>query len=98
MHDDYLDAPCTENDPEIWFHTETRRQAVELCRRCPAITRCLDESIADHNWPDTAFGVWGGLPANARIALRRKRNHARRDGIVTLPTTGWDGELARSSA
>lgn len=95
---DYSGAPCTQQDPEIWFDPDLRAVAVNLCRTCPVVTACLDESISDRNWPDTSYGVWGGLPANTRLGLRRKRNKARRDGIVTLPTTGWGGELARSSS
>jgi WhiB family redox-sensing transcriptional regulator len=61
-------------DPELWFPvTETGPGAAQVaeakaeCARCPVATECLEFALAaglDH-------GVFGGMSASERRALRR---------------------------
>lgn len=72
---DWLDrAACRDVDPEIFFPTGNgvlaERQATRakvVCRRCPVRPECL-RSARHHASGD---GVWGGLDADERRALRR---------------------------
>lgn len=62
-------APC-KADPEAMFATTTAgiEAAKAICRRCPAVERCLQWAL------DTgeAWGVWGGLDEKERRKLRRR--------------------------
>ncbi|MBW0088792.1 WhiB family transcriptional regulator [Pseudonocardia sp. KRD-184] len=69
-------AACRDVDPETFFPTGagrlTERQetrAKSVCRRCPVRSECL-HSAQLHASDD---GVWGGLDAGERRALRRTR-------------------------
>jgi len=80
-------ALCRDEDPEAWFplggdntyvkesaaHLELAEEAKTICRRCPAISNCLAwalETGQDH-------GVWGGLTAYERRALKRRNARTR---------------------
>ena len=59
-------AACIDVDPEVFFPPPTDRlanvAAVEICKRCPITTECLQEAIDI----DARFGVWGGLTETQR--------------------------------
>ena len=69
-------AACRDVDPEIFFPTGvgvlTARQVVRakaVCQRCPVRAECL-------RWAQfhaSGDGVWGGLDAEERRELRRRR-------------------------
>ena len=74
-------ALCADGslDPDEWFpvnsHEEiARRQAaraIAVCTACPARAECLELSL--RHWDIGQHGVWGGLVAAERAALRRHR-------------------------
>jgi hypothetical protein len=74
-------AACIGEDPELFFNPSTYTEAQLICRRCPVIDACLRYNDSLDHYDGRDFGVWGGLPAKARIQTRRYRT-------VTLPTTG----------
>lgn len=64
-----------EQFPDAWFpdlgsnaSVETR-WAKQMCNECPIRQQCLEYAIV----ADEQYGIWGGLTATERIAL--KRNH-----------------------
>jgi hypothetical protein len=63
------DLPCRTN-PELWFadpgKSEDIAEAKRLCRTCPVIDACLQYAL-DHR---DRWGVWGGLSAEDRAALK----------------------------
>jgi WhiB family redox-sensing transcriptional regulator len=67
-------------DPDEWFPlTDDVRQAREqaaraiaVCAGCPVRADCLELSLR-HAGGIGAYGVWGGLVAGERRALRRRR-------------------------
>lgn len=63
------DARCRGEDPELFFQTETRAQAVRICNRCPVKTQCLETAVASRE----QLGVWGGLTTAQRHAWARKQ-------------------------
>lgn len=66
-------------DPEEWFpisaDTETARReaagAIAVCTACPVRGACLELSL--RQWGIGQYGVWGGLVAPERAALRNRR-------------------------
>lgn len=74
-------AACLDLDTELFFPIGTTGKAVDqieqakrICQWCPAIDQCLDWALKT-NQQD---GVWGGLSADERRSLRRKRQGRRR--------------------
>lgn len=59
-------APC-KADPDLMFATHAIEEAKAVCRRCPAIERCLQWALETGE----EFGVWGGLSEDERRTKRR---------------------------
>ena len=65
-------------DPDEWFPVSTeaeaaRREAagaIAICTACPVRGACLELSL--RHWTIGQHGVWGGLVAADRAALRRR--------------------------
>ena len=78
----YRQARCARSclDPDEWFPLTTdvaraREQAaraIAICAGCPVRADCLELSLR-HSFGIGAHGVWGGLVAEERRALRRRR-------------------------
>lgn len=66
-------AACLGEDQEKFFHGQGHGErpddARALCAACPVREECLDHALT-HNETE---GVWGGLTAKERRALRRRR-------------------------
>ena len=72
-------ARCADgiHDPEQWFplNAEVERarneaaEAIAICTGCPARVQCLALSL--RHWDIGQYGVWGGLVAAERAALRQ---------------------------
>lgn len=68
-------VPCRKYDPDLWFPVGStgpalmqEREAISLCLGCPIRRECLAQALEqgiDH-------GVWGGMSATDRRALKRK--------------------------
>jgi Transcription factor WhiB len=101
-------ARCADGtlDPDEWFPVSTEAQAarreaagaIAICTACPVRGACLELSL--RRWTIGQHGVWGGLVAADRAALRRRwlaspheygRALSILDGI-------WDGPPATSHA
>jgi len=73
-------ARCADGtvDPDEWFPVSTeaeaaRREAaraIAICTACPVRAACLELSL--RHWTIGQHGVWGGLVAADRAALRRR--------------------------
>jgi Transcription factor WhiB len=73
-------ARCADGvlDPDEWFPVspvaETARleaaRAIAICAACPVSAECLELALRD--WPVGQHGVWGGLVAAERVALRNR--------------------------
>jgi hypothetical protein len=73
-------ARCADGtlDPDEWFPVSTdaeaaRREAagaITICMACPVRGACLELSL--RHWTIGQHGVWGGLVAADRAALRRR--------------------------
>lgn len=65
------DALCAQTDPEAFFVEKggTTQPAKAVCARCPVTAACLQHALDT----DQAFGVWGGLSAIERRALKDGR-------------------------
>lgn len=63
------DAVCAEVDPDSFFPEkgEKSREARKLCNTCPVATECLAYALRH----DIRYGLYGGLTARERHALRR---------------------------
>lgn len=67
------EGACVDEDPAIFFPIVARGQhhmydeARRLCDSCPVREACLAYALTH----DEAWGVWGGLTAEERRALRR---------------------------
>ena len=84
-------AACLGLDPELFFPIGNTgpaliqtEEARAVCRRCEVIDDCLSWAM-DSRQED---GVWGGLSADERRALRRRNARARR---ADPATNGLDG-------
>jgi hypothetical protein len=74
-------------NPDDWFpvspdailaRAEAAR-AIEICGVCPVREHCLDLSL--QNWSFGQYGVWGGLVAAERDALRRRTRQPPASGL-----------------
>ena len=84
-------ARCADSnlDPDDWFpvsvEIDKARQeaaaAITVCTACVVRAQCLALSL--RRWDVGQHGVWGGLVAAERMALRRKV-HASLPGLATL--------------
>jgi hypothetical protein len=73
-------ARCADGtvDPDEWFPVSTEAEAARLeaadaiaiCTACPVRGACLELSL--RHWTIGQHGVWGGLVAADRVALRRR--------------------------
>lgn len=73
-------AICRTEDPELFFPVGNSgpallqtAEAKTVCRRCPVVASCLEwalESGQDE-------GVWGGMSADERRALKRRNARTR---------------------
>lgn len=73
-------ARCADGilDPDEWFPVspvaETARReaarAIAICAACPVSAECLE--LAMRHWYVGQHGVWGGLVAAERVALRNR--------------------------
>jgi WhiB family redox-sensing transcriptional regulator len=68
------DAACRDEDPELFFPVGTSgpalsqiAQAKSVCRRCPAMSECLQWALESGQ----DAGVWGGASEDERRALKR---------------------------
>ena len=79
-------AACLGLDPELFFPIGNTgpaliqtEEAKAVCHRCEVIDDCLSWAM-DSRQED---GVWGGLSADERRALRRRNARVRRADPVT---------------
>ncbi|HZY00229.1 MAG TPA: WhiB family transcriptional regulator [Dermatophilaceae bacterium] len=79
-------AACLGVDPELFFPIGNTgpaliqaEEAKAVCRRCEVIEDCLSWAMDSRQ----EEGVWGGLAAEERRALRRRNARARRADPVT---------------
>jgi len=63
-------AACRGRSGWWWFTASTRRRAIRICGRCPVRDECLTYALDG----DEKNGVWGGLTAQERRALRHRRS------------------------
>ena len=66
---------CSAADPEFFFppRGDPAAEARQICARCPVRTECLEYALA----AGEEFGVWGGLDADERKNLARRRKQLR---------------------
>ena len=101
-------ARCADGtvDPDEWFPVSTdaeaaRREAagaIAICTACPVRGACLELSL--RHWAIGQHGVWGGLVAADRAALRRRwlaSPHEYGRALSILDRI-WDGPPAARSA
>jgi hypothetical protein len=101
-------ARCADSavDPDEWFPVSTeaeaaRREAADaiaICTACPVRGACLELSL--RHWTIGQHGVWGGLVAADRAALRRRwlaSPHEYGRALSILDRI-WDGPPATSHA
>ena len=74
-------AACVDESPELFFpngNTDSAHIQAEkartICRRCEVLDSCLTWAIESGQ----EAGVWGGLSADERHALRDRDSRARR--------------------
>jgi WhiB family redox-sensing transcriptional regulator len=69
------EPPCATTDPEMYYPPKGMQASVEirmakaLCEGCPVKTECLTYALS----AGEVYGIWGGLTANERSRMRRKR-------------------------
>ena len=77
------DGACRAVDPSVFFHPEGERgparrrrdeSAKAVCATCPVRERCLEFALEAR----PGDGVWGGLTAQERHRLIRRRQKAAR--------------------
>jgi WhiB family redox-sensing transcriptional regulator len=71
-------AACNGLDPDMFFASEDLENRQErrdreaaaktVCARCTVVEECLDYALA----AGERYGVWGGLNADERRALKRR--------------------------
>jgi Transcription factor WhiB len=101
-------ARCADGtlDPDEWFPVSTdaeaaRREAADaiaICMACPVRDACLELSL--RHWTIGQHGVWGGLVAADRAALRRRWLASPKEYGRALPILDriWDKPPATSHA
>jgi WhiB family redox-sensing transcriptional regulator len=78
----YRQARCATSclDPDEWFPLtrdvglarEQAARAIAICAKCPVRADCLELALR-HSFGVGAHGVWGGLVAEERREIRRRR-------------------------
>ena len=77
-----FEGACRDEGDTLFFHPEGERgprrrrrdeAAKIVCGRCPVIQVCREHALASRE----AYGVWGGLTAEEREAIRQER-----EGVV----------------
>lgn len=71
------DALCAETGggDKIWFaynphvHADDIATAKQICALCPVTAECLEYALVNGE----NYGIWGGMTAQERTDLRRKR-------------------------
>jgi WhiB family transcriptional regulator, redox-sensing transcriptional regulator len=73
-------AACRDEDPRLFFpigntgaELDQIAEAKAICHRCEVVETCLKWAIESHQ----DAGVWGGLSADERRALKRRTAHVR---------------------
>lgn len=61
---------ATANPDELFAHGAAQNRAKAVCVRCPVRMECLAEAL--DNREEDEFGVWGGMSARERRALKRR--------------------------
>jgi len=87
-------AACLGENPELFFPIGNTypallqiEEAKVVCRRCEVVETCLKWASASGQ----DSGVWGGLSADERHALKRRNARARRASRVTPSLGGGTG-------
>ncbi|PWG66787.1 WhiB family transcriptional regulator [Bifidobacterium callitrichidarum] len=66
-------AACRNEDPELFFPLPNDRgseeKAIAICETCPVKADCLQAALNEQD----QFGIWGGLTAEDRRSLLRRR-------------------------
>ncbi len=63
-------AACRGHGPHDFYVTSSRTEPVrELCARCPVRNDCLADALERGD----RHGIWGGLDANERRAIKVRR-------------------------
>lgn len=64
-------AACIGYPPEWWWpeanEDVNKKRALEICRRCPVRSECLEHGLDNRD----EVGIWGGLTERQRKALRK---------------------------
>ena len=62
---------CAQVDGDVWFPEKGGNivAAQSICHKCPHRTECAEWGIKHES-----HGIWGGLSANDRRLIRRKKN------------------------
>lgn len=101
-------ARCADGtlDPDEWFPVSTEAEAARreaagalaICTACPVRGACLELSL--RHWSIGQHGVWGGLVAADRAALRRRwlASPHEYDRALSILDRIWDGPPATSHA
>ena len=73
------DAACRDTDPNDWVteHSTGMSKQREMCAECPVRQECLDYAMAE----PTLKGMWGGLTATERTAIRGAARGGRRGPV-----------------
>jgi len=83
IHDDWewqYKGACKDMDTEIFFlengtRAEKKRKreaaALKICKSCPVINECREHALKTPEF----YGVWGGMTADQRLALLKRKLH-----------------------
>ena len=72
------ESNCREADSDLFFldpqargkvKRDKEREAEKICKGCPVIEQCLNHALSIPEF----FGVWGGMTADQRNSILRKR-------------------------
>jgi hypothetical protein len=72
-------AACRDQSPGLWFSSDRAGQqlACSICAACPVRSECLAEALAiEDRIKNTSAGIFGGLRAKDRDALRKASRQA----------------------
>lgn len=77
----WLDLAACRGKPVSWWFPErgdhfTMAVARSICRSCPVRSACLAEAVTEEAVAGIAFGVRGGVSADARMRLARRQRRA----------------------
>lgn len=72
--EEFTDALCAQVDPEVFFPQtgQSNIPAKRICAQCPIRERCLEVALINKE----SIGIFGGLSADERQKLSRKRRRA----------------------